>query len=625
MRVIATAGHVDHGKSALVRALTGMEPDRPEERRRGMTIDLGFAWTTLAGGEQVAFVDVPGHERLVGTMLAGAGPVPAVLFVVAADQGWQRQSTEHLAVLDALGARHGLLAVTRCDLADPAPALAEARDRLRRSSLGAVEAVGVSSATGSGLPELRAALARLACRLPAPDTAADVRLWVDRAFIVRGRGLVVTGTLSAGTIARGDRLHVADGAPVRVRGLQSLKRERQRVEAVARVAVNVHGSAHVLRRGDALLSPERWQCADLVDARLADASAAGTRPAGSTTPRLPRRLTLHVGTAAVPAGCRPLGGRNVRLSLARALPLRVGDRILLRDPSRHDLLVAAAVLDTRPPALTRRGAAAARARDLDALSSPADGAAQLRARGLARREDLAAMGVFPAEAPVAGEWLVDPEHWAALRGRLETAVQEHAERYPARPGLPLEVARRALGLPDRALVDALANGAGTVPLDVSAGRVYGARNRPLLPAKLRAAVEALRADLAGAPFRAPDAGRLRELGLTPAALAAAAALGAVLRIGDGVVLLPGADGEAARILANLPQPFTVSQARQALATTRRVAVPLLEHLDRRGWTQRLDELRRRCRGLPDLRPGGGFGGDGRESNPPARDPQAPRF
>lgn len=174
MHVIATAGHVDHGKSAPVRALTGMEPDRwPEERRRGMTIDLGFVWTALPGAGDVAFVDVPGHERLVTTMLAGVGPVPAVLFVVAADQGWQAQSEEHLAVLDALRVRHGVLAVTRSDLADPAPTREETLARLARSSLGRVEAVAVSSVTGVGLPELREALVRLTARLPAPDQAAD--------------------------------------------------------------------------------------------------------------------------------------------------------------------------------------------------------------------------------------------------------------------------------------------------------------------------------------------------------------------------------------------------------------------------------------------------------------------
>ena len=187
MYVIATAGHVDHGKSALVRALTGMEPDRwAEEQRRGMTIDLGYAWTLLPSGAEVAFVDVPGHERFMTNMLAGAGPVPAVLLVVSADEGWAAQTTEHVAALDALRVRHGVLAVTRSDLADPAAALAGARERLSGTNLETLEAVAVSSLTGMGLPELRAALDRLVSGLPSPPTDGRVRLWVDRSFSVRG-------------------------------------------------------------------------------------------------------------------------------------------------------------------------------------------------------------------------------------------------------------------------------------------------------------------------------------------------------------------------------------------------------------------------------------------------------
>ncbi|MET9111746.1 GTP-binding protein, partial [Streptomyces zhihengii] len=227
MRVVATAGHVDHGKSTLIHALTGTHPDRlAEERRRGLTIDLGFAWTDLPSGERLAFVDVPGHERFVPTMLAGVGPVPAVLFVVAADEGWKPQSAEHLAALDALGVRHGLLVVTRRDMADPGPATAEARDRIRSSTLGDVEAVAVSARTGRGLDGLRAALDRLVATLPDGNAASPVRLWIDRTFTMRGSGLVVTGTLGAGRISTGDVLTTArTGRPVRVRGLQALGEE----------------------------------------------------------------------------------------------------------------------------------------------------------------------------------------------------------------------------------------------------------------------------------------------------------------------------------------------------------------------------------------------------------------
>jgi selenocysteine-specific elongation factor len=299
MHVVATAGHVDHGKSTLVRALTGMEPDRwAEEHRRGMTIDLGFAWTALPSGQQVAFVDVPGHERFVANMLAGVGGVPAVLFVVAADEGWMPQSAEHLDALDALGVREGVLAVTRSDLADPAPALARATKEIAGTSLGAVQSVAVSGRTGAGLAGLRAALDRLVGRLPASDGAADVRLWIDRAFTVRGAGTVVTGTLGAGLLRVGDELLLAPAMrAVRVRGLQTLGQPVEEVTGVSRVAVNLRGvSTGDLRRGDALLTPGRWLTCGEVDVRLrgdlaGDVPAAATRlstcrrPACSTSAR----------------------------------------------------------------------------------------------------------------------------------------------------------------------------------------------------------------------------------------------------------------------------------------------------------------------------------------------------
>ncbi len=611
MRVLATAGHVDHGKSALVRALTGMEPDRyEEERRRGLTLDLGFVWTRLGpDGEHLAFVDVPGHERFVPTMLAGVGPVPAVLFVVAADQGWQQQSEEHLAVLDALGVRHAVLAVTRSDLADPEAVRAQSLDRLARSSLGKVPAVAVSAVTGAGLDELRGELARLAGELTDPDPDADVRLWLDRAFSVRGHGTVVTGTLGAGTLRVGDRLVTGDGSAVlRVRALQTLHEDRTAVSGVARVAVNLHGrGTDGLRRGQVLLTPDRWLHSDVLDVRITGEPAAD----------LPRRVTLHIGTAAVPVTVRPLGEDTTRLTLARGLPLRVGDRAVLREPGGTRMPCAATVLDVRPPRLTRRGAGRARAAELADLTGIPDGAAELRRRRLIRRADLLAMGVPAPTEPVTGDWLADGTYWIALKERLAGEVERYAREHPLDPGLPGEAARRLLGLPDRALVDALAD--ATPRLRSGQGRLYASDGRrPALPPPVRAAVDAVREDLAGAPFCAPEAGRLAQLGLDRRALAAAVTAGALLRIADGIVLLPGADTAAAAVLRTLPQPFTVQEARRALGTTRRVAVPLLEFLDARGHTERVDDRRRRCRA-------DAVNGGGRESNPPARDPRAPRF
>ncbi|WP_213450149.1 selenocysteine-specific translation elongation factor [Rhizomonospora bruguierae] len=585
MHVVATAGHVDHGKSTLVRALTGMEPDRwAEERRRGMTIDLGFAWTRLPAGGTVAFVDVPGHERFVPNMLAGVGPVPAAMIVVAADEGWMPQSAEHLAALDALGVRHGLLAVTRSDLADPEPPMKEALDRIAGTALGTVEAVAVSGATGAGLADLRAALDRLLARVPAPDGEAPVRLWVDRVFTIRGSGTVVTGTLGAGRLRTGDELELG-GRPVRVRGLQSLGEPVAEIGAVARVAVNLRGvDRERVARGDALLTPGRFRYADVIDVRLH----------GEAVADLPPEVTLHAGAAAVTARVRPLGADTARLRLDRALPLRLGDRALLRDPGREGPRVAGGVtvLDVQPPPLTRRGAARARAAELSTMEGRPDGAAEVRRRGLVRQSDLERMGVSPVAAPVAGEWLADPEYWAALRARLAEAVARYAERHPLEQGAPVEALRQALGLPDRALVAALV----APPLVARAGRVGRAALADALPPALARALDVLRTDLAAAPFQAPDANRLAALGLGSREIGAAVRAGALFRVAEGVVLLPGAVEAAVRILGALPQPFTTSQARQALDTSRRVALPLLDLLDRRGATRRHADDRREVTG-----------------------------
>jgi selenocysteine-specific elongation factor len=708
MYVVATAGHVDHGKSTLVRALTGMEPDRwAEERRRGMTIDLGYAWTTLpspdggTGGEQLAFVDVPGHERFVPNMLAGLGPVPAVMFVVAADGGWMPQSAEHLAAVDALGVRHGLLVITRSDLADPGPATRQALAEIAQTSLGRIEAVSVSSVTGEGLDELRAALGRMVSVLressspdadtaqlgdvgvPAPDASAGpgmastrrpVRLWIDRSFTIRGAGTVVTGTLPAGTLRNGQELLLTpSGEPVRVRGLQALGEPVDQVAGVARVAVNLRGvPADVPARGMALIEPGRWTLATELDVRI-------TPPAADPQPNFPPDLLLHIGAARSHARLRVLGtasrppagdgvapdrragdgvapdrragegdGRDrradadtapapiyARLRLRDPLPLHAGDRVLLRDPGAAGLAIyGATVLDPAPPPLARRGAGAAAARELSGWPDVPAAADLLRRHKLLRAPALVAAGLTELPAAVAGDWLADPAHWAALRAELPAVVADFCARNPLAPGMPTEAARASLRLPSRDLITALIAGdvvkdggylristrhAGDVgsvltPAPDAAAKSHqshpshqvspsSAQVSPRatasaigrLPPSIAAAVQTILDDLARDPFAAPDTERLRALGLDAKALAAAARAGLLLRVADLVALAPGAADEAAVTLAELDQPFTTSQARQALRTSRRVAIPLLEYLDRARITERLPGDLRRIR------------------------------
>lgn len=608
MHVLATAGHVDHGKSTLVRALTGMEPDRwAAERERGMTIDLGFAWTALPSGEEVAFVDVPGHERFTTNMLAGVGSAPAVLFVVAADGGWSRQSEEHLVAVNALGVRHGVLVITRSDLAEPAPALAQTRARLAESSLREVADVSVSARTGAGLPELRAALDKLVVGLPTDDPAADVRFWVDRSFAVKGIGTVVTGTLIAGSISVGDRLTaVGDRAlPVEVRGLQSLKRQCGSVGPVARVAINLRGvSPDQLGRGWALLTPDRWQLTDTVDVRVRPAHQQlpvdPPVPVGPPVPpSLPAQLMLHLGTAQIPVRVRALGGDTARLQLPHPVPLRIGDAAVLRDPAQRTVLAGLIVLDVAPPALRRRGAAARRAEELADVAGPSL-LSELGRRKLARGETLLAMGVPSAELSRAGTavalpggWYADPAWWHQRAERMAATVQAHARAHPESPGMALEPARQAIGLPDRVLVEALIRYAPT--LSIEGGAVFGSTRGPQVPDQLRPAFDTLRRQLQQHPFQAPEADTLSALGLSSGGLARLVAAKQLLHIGKGIYLLPTALPDAVTVLAGLSQPFTLSEARQALDTTRRVAVPLLELLDQRRITVRNPDSSRSMR------------------------------
>jgi selenocysteine-specific elongation factor len=605
VQVVATAGHVDHGKSTLVRALTGMEPDRwAEERRRGMTIDLGFAWTTLATGTTIAFVDVPGHERFVTTMLAGVGPVPAVMLVVAADEGWMPQSAEHVEALTALGVRHGLLVVTRSDLMDPELAVEDAREHLAGTPLAEIPAVCVSAVTGAGMDALRAALDRLAEAIPAADPAADVRLWLDRAFTIRGAGTVVTGTLPGGRLRTDDEFELLaqDGTAKRVtvRALQALGRPVEQARGVARVAVNLRGlPREAVGRGDVLVTPGAWLSTDLLDVRLLD--VRGTAPEAN---RLSAQLVLHVGSAAVGVRVRPLGADTARLRLLRPLPLRVGDRAVLRDPGRRRVVAGVIALDVRPPDLRRRGAAARRTAELAGMDGAPSAAAELARRGTVRRADLLGMGVARADldalahrVPAAAGWLVDPDRAAALAETLADAVAAHDAADPLNPGLPIEAARRAVGLPEPRLVEAVlrersdarapagSRRRGDAPddraLELRDGRLVRSAAGGM-PAPVRAALDAVRADLMSAPFAAPEAARLAELGLGPRELASLVRAGELLKVADGVVLLAGADAQALEILASLPAEFTLSEARQSLKTTRRVAVPLLELLSRTG-------------------------------------------
>lgn len=585
-QVIATAGHVDHGKSTLVRALTGIEPDRlAEERRRGLTIELGFAWTALPSGREVTFVDVPGHERFLGTMLAGLGPAPIVCFVVAADEGWQAQSGDHRDALAALGIDQGLLVITRIDLAPDRveQVIAQARAELAGTGLADAPALAVSAVTGEGMDALRTAFDDAVAAAREPSSVQRVRLWVDRSFSISGAGTVVTGTLAAGALERETRLELRGAehsGEVQVRGLQSRGGPVERLEPVSRAAVNLRGvGTEQVGRGDALLTPGAWHLSGMLDVR---------RTTGAPFDDAPAEVMVHLGTAAVPARLRPFGQDHARLTLARPLPVSVGDPLVLRDGGSRAVRGGALVLDVDPPVLDRRGAGTRRRAELKALPVGGDAAHEVSRRGAVREEFLRRCGIavpqpLPQTVRRHGDWLVGGAAMTDWAVRLRALVGEDRRRDALSPGVPGKAAADALALPDLALLRAVVESAGLVWAD---GRVSEAGEAGLGAAE--EGISALEDRLRAEPFHAPEAEDLTALALGPRELAAAAAQERVLRLDGGVILLPAAPALAMRELAQLPQPFTTSEARQALGTSRRVAIPLLEHLDSRGWTRRVD-------------------------------------
>ena len=274
MRVVATAGHVDHGKSSLVLALTGTDPDRfEEEKRRGLTIDLGFAHTSLPSGSGVSFVDVPGHVRFLRNMLAGVGGVDGCLFVVAATEGWKPQSEEHLRILELLGLRHGVIAMTKRGLVDDEwaeIAMLEIADHVGGTFLDGAPIVAVDSVDGFGLNELRAALDELVAGTPESADRGRPRLWIDRVFAAKGAGTVVTGTLTGGRLHQDEPVVIEPGAhEARIRSIQSLGSTVDEIGAGNRVALNLNGVGHdEIGRGDAVVTPGRWRTTDRFDASL---------------------------------------------------------------------------------------------------------------------------------------------------------------------------------------------------------------------------------------------------------------------------------------------------------------------------------------------------------------------
>ena len=610
--IIGTAGHIDHGKTTLVRALTGVDTDRlPEEKKRGITIELGFAPLALPGVGTAGVVDVPGHEAFVRTMLAGATGVDLALLVVAADEGMMPQTREHLAILSLLAVRGGVVALTKTDLVDDewlALVTEDVRTALAGSPLTDAAIVPVSATTGAGLDALRDALAAAASHLPARDPGDLFRMPVDRSFTVKGTGTVVTGTVWSGSLAADATIRIMPaGRTARVRGIQSHGSATSTANAGARVALSLAGvERDDVPRGSWIVTDPEWPASKVLRADVAlleDATPLGPRT----------RVRFHLGTQDVGARIVAGGGaltpgviRGARVLLDEPVLARAGDRFVLRLPSPAATIGGGVVADPAPVLARPRPWPAnlgVRERLEAALS---EGAGQ----GLARRSLAVRLGIAPAAAAALAN-----ESSAAIAtadGRLVAAaivdgtatraaalIAEHHRRYPLDPGIPLAALRSALGV------------AGSV-VDLALGRL--ATNRAVEVVGAMARHPGWAPSLGGAESAVATAveARLRRGGREPPSVAELvvavgtdprpvlrflARQGTVVAVEEDRYYLTSelvalVDTLRARMLAG--RVYSPAELRDLTGLSRKYLIPFLEYCDRHGITTRQDSGRVRA-------------------------------
>ena len=565
MRVVATAGHVDHGKSSLVRALTGTDPDRfPEEKERGLTIDLGFAFCALPSGRVVGFVDVPGHVRFVKNMLAGVGAVDVAVLVIAANEGWMPQTEEHMQILDLLNIGHGVVALTKADLVDD--------DTLELLQLEAEERVGwpvlvVDSLTGRGLDELRAQLDAVLRDAPAPNDRGRPRVWVDRVFAVKGAGTVVTGTLTGGALARDDEVAIEPGGRrARIRRIEAHHEQLDHVAPGSRVALNLAGIDHTeIARGVAVVAPDQWEVVETVDVALRVLPGRSLARRGA--------VHAHVGSGEQLARLRLLDGDGHfgRLKLSTPLPLAPGDRLVLRSSGAQTTVAGAEVLDVVP---ARRAADA-----LERLRLPL-GERVLAARPWCTRVDMARLAgdgnAADGYAIEVGTWLIAPKTLTAVRTRAAEMVEAGS--------VPLTTVAAACRIDTAQLRAALSDAPAFV---IEHGVVRRADQVGVLEdTAARTLLDALEAMPLAPP--APT-----DVGASPALVRALARAGMVVDL-DGVVFATSALDDARARIARLAverETITIADIRDLLGTSRKYVLPIVNRMDAEGVTRRRGDLR----------------------------------
>jgi selenocysteine-specific elongation factor len=646
--ILATAGHVDHGKSSLVKALTGTDPDRlPEEKARGITIDLGFAHLSLAAPDSsnaqstldVGIVDVPGHEDFVKNMVAGVGSIDLALFIVAADDGWMPQTEEHLQILSYLGVPRAVVALTKADLAlDEAGSLAALRSQLEGTPFAAAPIAPTSVVTGRGIGELKSTLARALAEAPPPRDIGKPRLPVDRVFTLRGIGTVVTGTLIGGVLKRGQAVVVQPGArPAKVRSLQNHSSDVEASVPGTRTAVNVPdvqgatAGADGIARGEVITlaefgaAAETWdvvieKSARLVSVQAEESAAHGERPAFKVAAARPLKddtlVRVHHGSGNTPARVQILDAKTLAPGARALAQLRfespvfafIGDRFIIRDWSEQATLAGGILLD--PDASRRQVRSAARLKFLQARAAEPDSADALVRSQLARdaarkRAGLLAKSRFSAaeitdaisrvvtakHALVVGDWLVDAAWWQSAQQRAGAAIDAAHKAHPDRPGLPLSELRTALvkSLPAPELFDPLVAALCAGGFAQSGTAIRRGSHKLALPPQLMAAGAKVRGALSAKPLEPPSRKELAPDALTQQALRYLLNTGEAVELSEDVVLLAEhfqRATEAVKAHIRSKGPATASDIRQSLGTSRRILIPLLERLDRDGVTRR---------------------------------------
>jgi selenocysteine-specific elongation factor len=617
--VIGTAGHVDHGKTTLVRALTGVDTDRlPEEKRRGISIDLGFAALTLPSGRRAAIVDVPGHERFVKNMVAGATGIDCCLLVVAADEGVMPQTREHLDIVELLGVGRGVVALTKADMVD-ADWLdlirSDLADALAGTFLADAPVVVCDAVTGRGVAELAATLDRILASAPVRSSAGRMRMPVDRVFTVPGFGTVVTGTLASGSVAVEDRLELMPSArPVRVRGLQHHGATVDRAFAGQRTAINLAGvDRDEVRRGDVVATPGAVSAARVLAARLRLLRRAESPLATGA------RVHLHVGTAESVARVvllevdelAPGESTYALLYPAEPLALASGDRFVIRRISPVTTIGGGTVLDVgrryrrherkglADLALRERGDPREIVRAAAAGGLPVSAQAVAASTGLADAEDRLRQLAAAGDVVAVGDGLWQEQAaFERLRDRLAAHLTAYHRRFPLRLGMPKEELRRSLwpSLEPRASNDLLERLGAAVDGD----RVAAAGWRVELPPALRAVADRLVADLEAAGIEPPAQGAALAAARVPPGdadelIRLLVETGRIVRVADDLIFARAPlDAAVARVRAHLAEhgTATMSELRDLLGTTRKYAVPLGEWMDRVHITRRQGDVRR---------------------------------